>query len=117
LTKLFLFADFNPRSRKGFDQSMVSGVQDSTKFQSTKPQRLRRWCSGGRRVSWGFQSTKPQRLRLAEIHFSTHFWYYFNPRSRKGFDNLGWYKYPCNSDFNPRSRKGFDRDWLGGIRP
>ena len=75
---------FNPRSRKGFD-GINSSAEGRAKFQSTKPQRLRRWSprllhtlhsisiheaakastikSITSFISSTFQSTKPQRLR------------------------------------------------------
>ena len=120
---------FNPRSRKGFDAQIVSinvnmriSIHEAAKastmffdylimyslFQSTKPQRLRRFVkyilltlvkisiheaakastleSYGYPVFYKFQSTKPQRLRpqyTLIIHTCTD----FNPRSRKGFDS------------------------------
>ena len=35
--------NFNPRSRKGFDAAFLYGFAYDILFQSTKPQRLRRW--------------------------------------------------------------------------
>ena len=63
--------DFNPRSRKGFDGQITGGVQGAT---------------------------------------------YFNPRSRKGFDWVCLTKLFLFADFNPRSRKGFDQSMVSGVQ-
>ena len=53
--------DFNPRSRKDFDHLHIQS--ENLLFQSTKPQRLRRLTKMDGELIRGFQSTKPQRLR------------------------------------------------------
>ena len=77
------------------------------KFQSTKPQRLRRgaYCNSfttgyfNPRSRKGFDSFQPD---------SSDYYAHFNPRSRKGFDILEIPTTLMDLDFNPRSRKGFD---------
>ena len=102
----------------------------SQKFQSTLPQRERRWefkecniatyisihapakgaTSSRYPFSWSyssFQSTLPRRERPCFRKF-LFFFPYFNPRSHKGSDGGSRMGKIGNWDFNPRSHKGSD---------
>ena len=77
--------DFNPRSRKGFDED-------------TDPWAMLKTISIHEAAKASTRWNGPLKRRNT----------YFNPRSRKGFDQVPLEKMIEAKDFNPRSRKGFD---------
>ena len=98
--------DFNPRSRKGFDhgEKAVTAAGGISIHEAARASTL---IKGEICIHQKFQSTKPQGLRrLGRFGFKLPT--DFNPRSRKGFDVQKIFENCSFCYFNPRSRKGFD---------
>ena len=98
---------FNPRARKGRDETHEYRVGWVYKFQSTRPQGARHTSADAPRLSHKFQSTRPQGARPESIRDSQPS-SCFNPRARKGRDFAAITYGGEIQCFNPRARKGRD---------
>ena len=99
--------NFNPRSHKGSDESKervviwtLISIHAPTRGATQRPTSTRRMHE--------FQSTLPQGERRHSWRCLTQHIRYFNPRSHKGSDVVGFNVVALIYNFNPRSHKGSD---------